>query len=170
MSYSADPARAGMSMFDDVFAEPTAWAQFKRTDNGPDGTMLVLEARGAASHGSINLQGHDQADAMSAEIHVRDQTRFEGAWGFFSLDGAEVGKLINEQASCYACHQKNAAMDTTFVQFYPMAKAIALSARIMGRSALKGRIRPTCTVCTKERLGEMSHPPQAPRQSSKLAL
>ncbi len=127
MSYSADPARAGMSMFDDVFAEPTAWAQFKRTGHWPDGTMLVLEARGAASHGSINLQGHYQADAMGAEIHVRDQARFKGGWGFFSLDGAEAGKLINYQASCYACHRKNAALDTTFVQFYPMAKAVAVS-------------------------------------------
>ena len=127
MSYSADPAMAGMSMFDNVFAEPTAWQGFKRTGHWPDQTMLVMEVRGATSHGSINRHGQFQADKMGEEIHVRDQARFKGGWAFFSLDGAGAARLVDFGASCYACHQKNGAVDTSFVQFYPTAKAIAAS-------------------------------------------
>ena len=127
MSYTANPAQAGMSMFDNVFAEPSAWQQFKRTGHWPDKTMLAMEVRGAASHGSINVHGHYQTDVMGAEIHVRDAARFKGGWGFFFLDGAGPAKLIEYTATCYACHQNNAAVDTTFVQFYPAAKAIAVS-------------------------------------------
>src|SRR5438552_2139533 len=45
MSYSA-PSAADHSMFDNVFAEPTAYREFVRTGTWPDGTSLVLEARG----------------------------------------------------------------------------------------------------------------------------
>jgi hypothetical protein len=127
MSYTASPAMAGMSMFDNVFAEPSAWQAFKHNGHWPDQTMLVMEVRGADSHGSINKHGQFQADQMGAEIHVRDQARFKGGWGFFFLDGAGPAKLIDYGAGCYACHQKNAAVDTTFVQFYPTAKSIAMS-------------------------------------------
>ena len=125
MSYTPAPADAGMPMFDNVFAEPGAWQAFKRTGHWPDQTMLVMEVRGAVSHGSINRHGQYQADLMGAEVHVRDEARFKGGWGFFILDGPGHATFVDYAANCYACHQKNGAVDTTFVQFYPTAKAIA---------------------------------------------
>src|SRR5262249_6155200 len=82
--------RMGHDMFDNVFAAPEAWAAFQKTGAWPDKTVLVLEARGAQSKGSINKAGHFQStDLMGLEVHVRDDARFPGRWAFFSFEGDE---------------------------------------------------------------------------------
>ena len=35
--------------------------------------------------------------------------------------------LLPATADCYACHQAHGAVDTTFTQFYPTAKAVAVA-------------------------------------------
>jgi hypothetical protein len=129
MSYNDDPAMAGQSMFDNVFVDPAAWRGFRKTGHWPDRTMFVLETRGANSKGSINKKGQYQTeDLMGVEVHVRDEARFKGGWGFFVLDGDAPAKLLPSTAQCYACHQAHGAVDTTFTQFYPTAKPIAVKA------------------------------------------
>jgi len=129
MSYSDLPAMPGHSMFDNVFVDPVSWQTFKRTGHWPDKTEFVLEVRGANSKGSINKRGQYQTeDLMGAEVHVRDDARFKGGWGFFALNGTAPAKQIPYQAACYACHQAHGAVDTTFTQFYPTAKPIAVKA------------------------------------------
>jgi Cytochrome P460 len=133
MSYSA-PSAADHSMFDNVFVEPTAYREFVRTGTWPDGTSLVLEARGATSKGSINQHGKFQnGDVMAVEMHVKDTKRFQGGWAFFSFDRPGAAKRIPATADCYSCHQQHAAVDTTFVQFYPTLLNIA---------TLKGTLSP----------------------------
>jgi hypothetical protein len=128
MSYTSAPAMAGQSMFDNVFVDPAAWRAFQQTGHWPDKTMFALELRGAATKGSINKHGQYQTDKlMGTEFHVRDDSRFQGGWGFFAQDGA-IGKFIAYDAQCYACHRAHAAVDTTFTQFYPTAKPIAVKA------------------------------------------
>ena len=91
MSYTNLPAMAGQSMFDNVFVDPASWQAFKATGHWPDKTMFVLEARGATSKGSINQRGQYQNEnLMGAEVHVRDDARFKGGWGFFGLN---IGKV-----------------------------------------------------------------------------
>ena len=134
MSYSAEPGMAGHSMFDNVFVEPTAYREFVRTGTWPDGTSLVLEGRSAAEKGSINKHGKFQSgDVMGVEVHVKDTKRFQGGWAFFSFEGARPAQMIPMTAGCYACHQQHAAVDTTFVQFYPTLLNIA---------TLKGTLSP----------------------------
>jgi len=129
MSYSDAPAMVGQSMFDNVFVDPAAWRSFKQTGHWSEGTVFVLENRGADSRGSINRHGQYQTeDLMGAEAHVRDSSRFKGGWGFFTLDGAGPARMIPYGASCYACHLAHGAVDTTFTQFYPTAKPIAVKA------------------------------------------
>jgi hypothetical protein len=129
MSYREGGTGMDHSMFDNVFVDPAAWASFKQTGHWPDKTILVLETRVAADHGSIEKTGHFQTeDVMGVEVHVRDEARFKGGWGFFALDGKTPAKQIPYTAECYACHQKNGAVDTTFAQFYPPAKPIAVKA------------------------------------------
>lgn len=128
MSYT-EGAAADHSMFDNVFVDPASWAEFKKTGHWPDKTMFVLEVRGAQSHGSINKNGQYQTeDLMGVEAHIRDEARFKGGWGFFRFDGAAPAKLISYDAQCYACHLAHGAVDTTFSQFYPTAKPIAVKA------------------------------------------
>lgn len=124
MSYGAAPQ--GHSMFDNVFVEPTAYRQFVRTGTWPDGTLLVLESRVAAEKGSINQHGRFQAgETMGVEVHVKDGKRFQGGWAFFSFDGGRPAQMLPMSKDCYSCHQQHAAVDTTFVQFYPTLLPIA---------------------------------------------
>lgn len=59
-------------------------------------------------------------------MHVKDAARFPGKWAFFNFaDGAKSSGAIPRAASCYACHSSHAAVDTTFVQFYPTLLPIA---------------------------------------------
>ena len=127
MSYTEDPAMKGHSMFDNVFVDPASWAAFKRTGHWPDKTMFAMENRGATTKGSINKQGHFQTeDLMGVEFHVHDEARFKGGWGFFARNATDPAIQLPYAASCYGCHQAHGAVDTTFTQFYPTAKPIAV--------------------------------------------
>jgi hypothetical protein len=138
MDYNPDPSMAGHSMFDNVFVNPDAYKAFVATGTWPDKTMLVLEGRMAASKGSINKAGHYQdGRVMSQSIHIRDNSRFPGNWAFFSFDGGKPAKQIPTKAECYSCHEQHAAVDTTFVQFYPTLLEIAKKKGTLSPSYLK---------------------------------
>jgi len=117
---------AGHSIFDNVFVNPEAYRAFTQTGTWPDKTMLVLETRVAATDASINKSGHFQTiELMGREVHVKDQGRFPGNWAFFGFDDKDTAKMVPHEAACYSCHEKHAAVDTTFVQFYPTLIEIA---------------------------------------------
>jgi hypothetical protein len=125
MSYSPNAVMAGHSMFDNVFVIPSAYRAFQETGLWPDRTTLVLEVRGAEGASSINKRGHTQSqEVMGMEVHVKD-ARLEGGWGFFEFQGPGSAKLVKRPADCYACHESHAAVDTTFVQFYPTLLGLA---------------------------------------------
>jgi hypothetical protein len=137
MSYN--PAmQMGHHMFDSVFVNPEAYKAFLNTGTWPDKTMLVLEVRGAQSKGSINQAGNYQSsEVMGREIHVKDEARFPGKWAFFGFDDAKTAKMVPTEASCYKCHAEHAAVDTTFVQFYPTLLPIATSKGTLSASYQK---------------------------------
>lgn len=140
MSYT--PKAAGMedhSMFDNIFVNPEAYRSFLETGTWPDKTVLVLEAREARSKGSINQSGHYQGGGvMDMEVHVKDEARFPGKWAFFSFDSAGGnGTLIPQGAPCYTCHAAHAAVDKTFVQFYPTLLPIAQKRGTLSEGFLK---------------------------------
>jgi len=125
MNYRERPTGMDHSMFDNVFAEPSAWRAFRETGTWPNGTVLVMEVRGASDKGSINKAGHFQtADLMGMEVHVRD-SRFPGGWAFFVFDNDDTASPLPQEASCYTCHRAHGAVDTTFVQFYPTLLGLA---------------------------------------------
>jgi hypothetical protein len=125
MSYSP-AAMSGHHMFDNVFVEPGAYKAFLATGTWPDKTMLVLEVRGAQDKGSINKSGHYQStDVMGREVHVKDSAHFPEGWAFFGFDSAKPAKMTPRTADCYSCHADHAAVDNTFVQFYPTLLPIA---------------------------------------------
>ncbi len=120
MSYSPNRMDMGHSMFDNVFVNPDAYKAFLQSGTWPDKTMLIIEVRVAGSNASINKSGHFQTtDTMGHEVHVKDESRFPGKWAFFGFDGDSPAKQVPKGAACYSCHEQHAAVDTTFVQFYP---------------------------------------------------
>ena len=124
MSYNP-MAMMGHHMFDNVFVEPGAYKAFLATGTWPDKTMLVLEVRGAIDKGSINKNGNYQsAEIMGREVHVKDSAHLQG-WAFFGFENEKPAKMIPRTATCYSCHASHAAVDNTFVQFYPTLLPIA---------------------------------------------
>jgi len=138
MSYSPRGMAMDHSMFDNVFVNPEAYKTFLETGTWPDKTILVLEVRGAATKGSINHTGHFQTgELMGTEVHVKDSARFPGQWAFFGFDDSQPAKMIPTTADCYSCHQKSAAVDTTFVQFYPTLLDVAKKKNTLSPAYLK---------------------------------
>jgi Cytochrome P460 len=130
MSYSPPVSGGSMGpMFDNVFVTRDALRAFRETGRWPDPTTFVIEVRGSNSHGSINKDGHYQADLMGFDVEVKDSRR-PGTWQYYGFDGSAATKSATGQplphtASCYECHSKNAAVEHTFVQFYPALFPIA---------------------------------------------
>ena len=138
MSYFNNGMAMDHSMFDNVFVNPDAYRSFLETGKWPDKTMLVLEVRKAGSNASINKSGHFQTgELMGREVHVRDDSRFDGRWAFFGFDDATTAKVVPKEAACYSCHQQHGAVDTTFVQFYPTLIEIAKSKGTLSAEYLK---------------------------------
>jgi hypothetical protein len=127
MSYGPTAVSAEHPPFDNVFVHPAAYREFMRTGKWPDKTMFVLEIRASTSHGSINKNGHYQRDVVAVEAEVKDE-RFPGKWAFYGFgNGGSLpsAKAIPATATCYSCHSQNAAVDNTFVQFYPTLIEVA---------------------------------------------
>lgn len=125
MSYN--PAmRMGQHRFNNVFVNPEAYRAYLAAGTWPDKTVLVLEIRDAMDKGSINKAGRFQGTKlMGLEVHVKDVARFAGQWAFFSFDSQRPATMIPQTVDCYDCHTRHAAVDTTFVQFYPTLLPIA---------------------------------------------
>ncbi len=142
MSYNPAMQMGNQHMFDNVFVNPEAYKAFVNTGTWPDKTILVLEGRAAQGKGSINQNGNFQAGVMNLELHVKDEARFPGKWAFFAFGGQKTAKAIPTSADCYTCHAQHAAVDTTFVQFYPTLLPIAKEKRTLSASYLKEEATP----------------------------
>jgi len=134
MSYSPS-MQMGHHMFDNVFVDPVSYKAFLEAGTWPDKTMLVLESRAAKDKGSINKAGNYQdTEVMGIEVHVKDSARFPGKWAFFGSDDGKTGNLFPPEAQCYKCHAEHAAVDTTFVQFYPTLLGVARQKKTLSPS------------------------------------
>ena len=138
MSYTANAMDMGHHMFDNVFANPEAYRRFLETGTWPDKTVLILEGRRAEGKGSINQKGNYQStEVMGLEAHVKDEARFPGKWAFFIFGDSKTAKMVPTNMECYGCHAQHAAVDTTFVQFYPMLLPIAQTKGTLGAAYQK---------------------------------
>jgi hypothetical protein len=143
-------------MFDNVFVNPDAYRSFLQTGTWPDKTMLVLEVRGAQSKGSINKAGNYQGiSLMGLEVHVKDEARFPGKWAFFGFGDNKTATMTPQTEECYSCHANHAAVDTTFIQFYPTLLPIATAKGTLSPSYVKEIAPPTST---KDAPGGTSYP------------
>jgi hypothetical protein len=137
MSYSPNASTDGHSRFDNVFVNPDAYRAFLQTGTWPDKTTLVLEVRGAEGASSLNKRGRTQSpEIVGMELHVKD-AKLEGGWGFYEFDGPGPAKIVKRPASCYQCHESHAAVDTTFVQFYPTLLGLAKQKGTLSAAYLK---------------------------------
>jgi hypothetical protein len=125
-----------MQMFTNVFVTPAAYDRYVASGKWPDKTMFVLEVYGSTSHGSINKHGSYQNDFMGLDVEVKDEARFPDKWAYFGFDAQQktVSATMPSRNACWNCHDENAAVEHSFVQFYPELLKIARE---------KGTIKPT---------------------------
>ena len=121
MNYS--PAPGSHDMFTNVFVPQWAYKEFMASGKWPDKTMFVVEERGAQTKGSINKHGNFQTDAMGIGVEVKDSSLAD-KWAYFNFDDNPTA-AANPKAACFSCHENNAAVEHSFVQFYPTLKPVA---------------------------------------------
>lgn len=143
--------------FTNVFVNPSAYDEFVQTGRWPNKTTMVVEVRKSLSKGSINQTGHYEGPLQVLEVHVKDEARFPGKWGFYGFNpGAKSASLIPASANCYSCHADHGRVDTTFVQFYPTLFNIA---------SQKGTLAPEQAPATPR--ASRSLPVEAPAKEKK---
>jgi hypothetical protein len=124
MNYSPSPGNR--EMFTNVFVPRWAYQEFLSSGKWPEQTMWVVEDRGAESEGSINKLGHFQTDWIGMAVEVKDSSRFPDKWGYFGFGGNDqTSEAMPKGNGCWSCHEEHAAVEHTFVQFYPTLKPVA---------------------------------------------
>ena len=124
MAYSDLPGLATMHVFDNVFVDRASYAAFLKTGHWPEGTVMMLEVRRGEGKTAINKKGQFQTGVMATEAHVKDK-RYSSGWAFFSFAGDKPASAHPQTSDCSQCHEQHAAVDTTFVQFYPTLIPVA---------------------------------------------
>ena len=88
--------------------------------------MFVIDVRNAESESSINKTGHFQTDLMALEVEVKDSRRNPDKWAYYSFQpNARTTEAIPKGNDCWSRHDQHAAVEHTFVQFYPTLKPVA---------------------------------------------
>ncbi len=123
MNYNPTPRSP--ELFTNVFVPQWAYHEFLATGKWPDKTIFILEERTSESKGSINKSGHFQSNLAGLAAQVKDENRFPEKWAYFSFKGDSMTAEVLPKAQCWQCHNDNAAVDHTFVQFYPTLKPVA---------------------------------------------
>jgi hypothetical protein len=138
MSYNADAGGNGEPAFTNVFVNPTSYDYFQANGKWPDKTMFVLEVYGSTSNGSINKHGSFQKTFQGLDVEVKDEKRFADKWAYFNFNAEEKSASREpEKNECWKCHEQNAAVEHSFVQFYPEMLKVARA---------KGTIKPGVKV------------------------
>jgi len=137
MSYSQ--TASDHLMFTNVFVTPSSYDYFAQHGTWPDKTMFVLEVYGSASKGSINQHGNYQSEFMGLDVEVKDEKRFADKWAYFGFNTTEGSSAATAPSKndCWNCHDQHAAVEHSFVQFYPELLKVARD---------KGTIKPSAHI------------------------
>jgi hypothetical protein len=124
MNYSSAPD--SHEMFTNVFVQRWAYNEFEASGKWPEESMFVIDERDAASRSSINQKGHYQTDLTGIVAEVKDSARNADKWAYyvFNVDAKTAGAMSKSNV-CWSCHEAHAAVEHTFVQFYPTLKVVA---------------------------------------------
>ena len=124
MNYSPEPG--SHEMFTNVFVQRWAYDEFVKSGKWPEQSMFVIDERDAASRSSINQKGHYQTDLMGLAVEVKDSAHNPDKWAYYGF-GAENNSAgaMPHGNPCWSCHDAHAAVEHTFVQFYPTLKPAA---------------------------------------------
>ena len=128
--------------YHNVYVEPSAYDAYEKTGVWPEGTQIAKELTtvyennndDVGSSTEVSGRGYQQGEFSGLELTVKDSSRFAnmpGGWAYFSFGHKPQPYEASAEAfpaeSCNACHEKNAADDFVFTQFYPVLRAAKAS-------------------------------------------
>jgi hypothetical protein len=129
------------SLFENVYVRRDFYDVFLKNRVWPAGTVMVLEKRCAARKVSIDTNGSVQQKLF---LVAASQKAAGNGWNYYlfgndapltcsgpdpNFSGLKKDPTSNSDPKiagiCWQCHRDHAAIDNTFVQFYPTLKSIA---------------------------------------------
>ncbi len=136
MGYDPGPGGDQYPAFTNGFVNPSSYEYFLGNGKWPDKTIFVLEEYSSTSHGSINQHGSYQQHLLGLAVEVKDEKRFPDKWAYFNFgaDAKNASAVAPSRNACWQCHEQNAAVEHSFVQFYPVLLKVARE---------KGTIKPS---------------------------
>lgn len=136
MSYNR--SANGYPQFTNVFVNSSSYDYFVANGKWPDKTMFILEEYESTSQGSINKSGSYQKTLAGLVAEVKDEARYPDKWAYFQFGaGGKAQAMSPSKNECWTCHEDHAAVEHSFVQFYPELLKIARA---------KGTIKPGAHV------------------------
>ena len=121
--------KAAFPEFHSVYIDPQSFAEYKKTGEFPDGTILIKELISVGSKQASSGNGYFMGEFIGLEASVKDSKRFPeepGNWAYFSYGHKyplAAKSAAQPTAACNACHQSTAAQDWVFTQYYPVLRA-----------------------------------------------
>jgi hypothetical protein len=106
--------------FSNIFVNPEAYAVYRDTGTWPDRTVIISEKRGGITTRPVTTgAGWGQTgDPLGFELEIKDAAR--GGWMYYTAAASQTAaQPVAKQSDCVTCHREHAAVDSTFVQFYP---------------------------------------------------
>lgn len=120
---------ASFPEFHNVYINPSAWREWKKTGKYPDGTVLIKELTTVGAKQAPSGNGYFEGEFRGLEHAVKDSKRFPAeakGWGYFTFGHkyplAKEAEL-KPVSSCGHCHVATAADDMVFTQYYPVLRA-----------------------------------------------
>lgn len=120
---------AAFPEFHNVYINPSAWREWKKSGTFPEGTVMVKELTSVGAKKATSGNGYFEGEFTGLEMSVKDSKRFPAeakGWGYFSFGHKYPLKTQaspNRFTSCAQCHAANAASDMVFSQYYPPLRA-----------------------------------------------
>ena len=113
---------AAFPEFHNVYMNPSAWREWKKSGMYPEGTVMVKELTSVGAKKATSGNGYFEGEFTGLEMSVKDSTRFPAeskGWGYFSFGHKYPLKkeaLPNRFGSCAQCHAANAPTEMVFSQ------------------------------------------------------
>lgn len=120
---------AAFPEFHNVYINPSAWREWKKSGQFPEGTMMVKELTSVGAKKATSGNGYFQGEFTGLELSIKDTKKFPAeakGWGYFSFGHKyPLAKeaAVNQFSSCAQCHVQNAGTDMVFSQYYPALRA-----------------------------------------------
>src|SRR3954453_7136384 len=123
--------KARFPEFHAIYMDPESFADYKKSGQFRDGTVLVKELSSVGSKETTSGKGYFLGDFTGLAVSIKDSKRFKdepGNWAYFSFGHkypleAEVPK--SPTFACNKCHQDSAKQDWVFTQNYNVLSAAA---------------------------------------------